>query len=55
MKATMKLWSDSWANGDRIRPGTPPGGRPTAASTFSDNVNPHLAWSEVPGAPGRSR
>lgn len=45
----MKLWSQSWANGDRI------GARYAAgrlddrgAATFSDNVNPHLAWSEVP-------
>ena len=45
----MKLWSQSWANGDRI------GARYAAGrlddrgvATFSDNVNPHLAWSEVP-------
>lgn len=45
----MKLWSDSWANGERI-PTAFAAGRPDAAAgvTFSDNLNPHLAWSEVP-------
>lgn len=45
----MKLWSDSWANGDRI-PAKYAAGRPDATSVvaFSDNVNPHLAWSDVP-------
>ncbi|HET9821495.1 MAG TPA: YbhB/YbcL family Raf kinase inhibitor-like protein [Burkholderiaceae bacterium] len=45
----MKLWSQSWANGDRI------GARYAAGrldaegrAVFSDNVNPHLAWSDVP-------
>lgn len=45
----MKLWSDSWANGDRI------GARYAAGRLdaqghvgFSDNVNPHLAWSDLP-------
>ena len=45
----MKLWSDSWTNGDRIgeryAAGKPDG---AAGVTFSDNVNPHLAWSELP-------
>ena len=47
----MKLWSDSWVNGERI-PNRFAAGRPDAASgvTFSDNVNPHLAWSEAPAA-----
>ena len=45
----MKLWSDSWVNGERIPPQyaagkLAPDGRPV----FSDNLNPHLAWSEVP-------
>ena len=45
----MKLWSDSWVNGERIPAAYAAGmldasGRPT----FSDNLNPHLAWSEVP-------
>jgi Raf kinase inhibitor-like YbhB/YbcL family protein len=45
----MKLWSDSWANGDRIGERHAAGRLDGAAGvTFSDNVNPHLAWSEVP-------
>jgi Raf kinase inhibitor-like YbhB/YbcL family protein len=45
----MKLWSDSWINGDRI-PARYACGKPDGqgGGTFSDNVNPHLAWSEVP-------
>jgi phosphatidylethanolamine-binding protein (PEBP) family uncharacterized protein len=45
----MKLWSESWINGDRI-PARYAAGRPdgSGGGTFSDNVNPHLAWSEVP-------
>jgi Raf kinase inhibitor-like YbhB/YbcL family protein len=45
----MKLWSDSWANGERI-PTRYAAGKPDVAAgvTFSDNLNPHLAWSEVP-------
>ena len=45
----MKLWSDSWANGERI-PLRFAAGKPDVASgvTFSDNLSPHLAWSEVP-------
>jgi Raf kinase inhibitor-like YbhB/YbcL family protein len=45
----MKLWSDSWINGVRI-PTRYAAGRPGAAAgaTFSDNISPHLAWSEVP-------
>ena len=45
----MKLWSDSWANGERI-PVRYAAGKPDGkgGATFSDNVNPHLAWSEVP-------
>ena len=46
----MKLRSDSWTNGDRI-PETFAAGRLSADGvTFSDNRNPHLAWSEVPAA-----
>jgi hypothetical protein len=45
----VKLWSDSWTNGDRIPPryaaGRPDG---RGGATFSDNLNPHLAWSELP-------
>ena len=45
----MKLWSDSWINGERI-PTRYAAGRPDVAEgvTFSDNLSPHLAWSEVP-------
>jgi len=45
----MKLWSDSWINGDRI-PTRFAAGRPDVANgvTFSDNISPHLAWSDVP-------
>lgn len=45
----MKLWSSSWTNGDRIPPRYA-AGRPDAQQivAFSDNLNPHLAWSDVP-------
>ena len=44
----MKLWSDSWVNGERI-PARFAAGRPDANGVgFSDNLSPHLAWSEVP-------
>jgi phosphatidylethanolamine-binding protein (PEBP) family uncharacterized protein len=45
----MKLWSDSWANGDAI-PARFAAGRLAEGGgvTFSDNVNPHLAWRELP-------
>jgi len=45
----MRLWSSSWTNGDRI-PARYAAGRidPQSGVTFSDNVNPHLAWSEAP-------
>jgi Raf kinase inhibitor-like YbhB/YbcL family protein len=45
----MKLWSDSWTNGDRI-PARYAAGRPdgAGAATYSENLNPHLAWSDVP-------
>lgn len=47
----MKLWSDSWTNGDRI-PVRYAAGRPDGrgGATFGDNLNPHLAWSDVPEA-----
>lgn len=44
----MKLWSDSWTNGDRI-PARHACGRLNADGVgFSDNLNPHLAWSDLP-------
>ncbi len=45
----MKLWSESWVNGERI-PARYAAGKPDGAGgvTFSDNLNPHLAWSDAP-------
>ena len=45
----MKLTSTSWVNGDRI-PARCAAGRiaPGGGVEFSDNLNPHLAWSELP-------
>lgn len=45
----MKFWSDSWSNGEAI-PARYAAGKVDAAGGvgFSDNVNPHLAWSELP-------
>ena len=45
----MKLWSDSWINGEPI-PARYAAGMLDAsgAPTFSANLNPHLAWSDVP-------
>jgi Raf kinase inhibitor-like YbhB/YbcL family protein len=45
----MKLWSDSWTNGDRIAAKYAAGRLDEKGGIgFSDNVNPHLAWSELP-------
>jgi hypothetical protein len=45
----MKLWSNSWTNGDRI-PARYAAGKlaDDGGVTFSDNLNPHLAWSDLP-------
>lgn len=45
----MKLWSDSWANGDPI-PQRFAAGRPDGCggAGFGDNFSPHLAWSDLP-------
>jgi len=45
----MRLTSHSWTNGDRI-PSRHAAGRLAAdgSVTFSDNINPHLAWSDLP-------
>lgn len=45
----MKLWSDNWTNGDPI-PQRYAAGRPDGdgKATFGDNLNPHLAWSDLP-------
>ena len=45
----MKLRSDSWTNGDRIPPQFAAGRLATDGTVgFGDNLNPHLAWSELP-------
>ena len=47
----MRLWSDSWPNGAPIPPRYACGRLEGAAgTTCSDNLNPHLAWSELPPA-----
>ena len=45
----MKLWSDSWGNGDPIPPKFA-AGRPDGhgAAEFGANLSPHLAWSDLP-------
>jgi Raf kinase inhibitor-like YbhB/YbcL family protein len=45
----MKLWSDSFGNGERI-PEQYAAGKLDAQGNvgFSDNVSPHLAWSDAP-------
>jgi len=45
----MKLWSDSWTDGDRI-PARYCAGRldDSGGVSFGDNLNPHLAWRDVP-------
>ena len=45
----MKLWSDSWTNGDRIAARYAAGRiEPAGGVAFADNLNPHLAWSGLP-------
>ena len=44
----MKLSSRSWADGERI-PVRYAAGRPDGDTVgLSDNVNPHLAWTDAP-------
>jgi Raf kinase inhibitor-like YbhB/YbcL family protein len=46
---SMKLWSDSWTNGDRIGARYAAGRLDDSGGVaFSDNINPHLAWSDLP-------
>ena len=47
----MKFWSDSWTNGEPI-PSRHACGRLAADGgvEFSENLNPHLAWSGLPAA-----
>ena len=46
----MKIWSDTFADGERI-PARCALGRfnPSTHVELSDNKNPHLAWSDLPG------
>lgn len=44
----MKLWSDSFGNGQPIPPEFAAGRRDGEAVGFSADRNPHLAWDEVP-------
>ena len=44
----MKLTSSSWTNGDRIPPRCAAGRSNSDGVGFSDNLNPHLAWAELP-------
>ena len=44
----MKLWSDSWANGERIPERYAAGRLAAEGATFADNVSPHRAWSDLP-------
>ena len=44
----MKLHSDSFAHRQPIPSAFAMGRKDGAAGTFSDNRNPHLAWSDVP-------
>src|SRR6187431_2267059 len=45
----MKLWSHSWSNGDRIDARHAAGKLDGASGvSFADNLNPHLAWSDLP-------
>jgi phosphatidylethanolamine-binding protein (PEBP) family uncharacterized protein len=44
----MKLTSNSWTNGDRIPARYAAGRRDGDGVTFSENLNPHLAWTDLP-------
>lgn len=44
----MKLWSDSWANGEPIPERYAAGKLGPEGVGFSDNLSPHLAWSGLP-------
>ena len=44
----MKLVSESWVDGERIPARCAAGRRNDGGVGFSDNLNPHFAWSEVP-------
>ena len=44
----MRLVSNSWVDGDRIPARFAAGRRDGQGVGFSDNLSPHLAWSEIP-------
>ncbi|HOY36464.1 MAG TPA: YbhB/YbcL family Raf kinase inhibitor-like protein [Piscinibacter sp.] len=44
----MRLWSSSWVDGERIPARYAAGRLLDSGVGFSDNLNPHFAWSEVP-------
>ena len=44
----MRLWSNSWVDGERIPARHAAGRLLDSGVGFSDNLNPHFAWSEVP-------
>jgi Raf kinase inhibitor-like YbhB/YbcL family protein len=45
----MELWSESWTSGDAIPERYAAGRlRPDGSVAWSDNLNPHLAWSDLP-------
>jgi Raf kinase inhibitor-like YbhB/YbcL family protein len=44
----MRLWSNSWVDGERIPARYAAGRLLDSGMGFSDNLNPHFAWSEVP-------
>ena len=47
----MKLWSDSWSNGERIAARYAAGQLDGDSGVgFAGNHNPHLAWSDLPAA-----
>jgi phosphatidylethanolamine-binding protein (PEBP) family uncharacterized protein len=47
----VKLWSESWVNGEAIPPRFAAGTMDhDGAVRFGENLNPHLAWSGVPAA-----
>jgi Raf kinase inhibitor-like YbhB/YbcL family protein len=44
----MKLWSTSWADGQTLPERYAAGRLAAEGPTFSSNLNPHLAWGDVP-------
>ncbi|HSW07805.1 YbhB/YbcL family Raf kinase inhibitor-like protein [Aquabacterium sp.] len=44
----MKLWSNSWVNGEFIPERYAAGKLSADGVGFSDNISPHLAWSDLP-------